>query len=385
MRHAFKFLYALGVALAASFALSTHAATVRSGDLLEAMNVDADTVRYIQRTNTIARDPDGQVISENTVSIGNGQYKIFTGYPFVRNGADWYETETATTTKRLYDDVMRMTTPEQAWYLDLWPTVSVALAQTFAPSIDGVVSKGGAAASWNTVRQDTGTNAYPDIDSGTVGYIASTGGNYTHILRGIVCFDGSTLNDTDIVSSGGLNFSTDDALHGGTPVAGLTIAEYTGDSAALTTDDYAYASHGTASASDDVILTTDPAHSPTVDTVGWTLNDTGKAVVSKTGTFCYSIRTSADLNGYDPEATTDADQRISLMWSEATGTANDPSLTLTMVTPTPTPTPTATPSPTPTGTTTSTAGTALPGNDVSTTLWQIFAISIFLVIVWKLA
>jgi len=323
--------------------------------LLEAVPVNTETVQFIQRTNVrvLTETP----ISENVVDLGDGRFKIYSGHPFYKLPDGWEFTETATTTRKSFDSAVEATMAESAWYFDAWPEVKVALAQSVYPSVDASYTYTSGSKTWAEVRDASTATYMYSTETDAISWVLQIRGSseYSHLGRGLLCFDGSSLTDGNIVDSGTVyvKAQTPENTGGQGAVVKIGMTNYANDVSSPAMSDYAKANF-TSTASDTFIAANDWTNNSYKE---WSLNASGKSQVDTTGIFCYGFRSLQDMTNSDVGV--EHDVRFPAYNSEYTGTANDPYIAVTLVTPTPTPTPTpaatSTPTPTPTGSITATA------------------------------
>lgn len=291
-----------------------------------------DTISYLYASNKKVLKAKGEDISKRTK---NAQFfpqgeqttgKFFAGEPFYKDGADWFQTETATTTKASFEKQTKISLLDKV----LGKQVFADSSNVFAGAGDGEINK--TDASWDTTHDaTTGNNASyggSQILAPRVRYSDSLSKYY--IYRAFLPFDTSGLPDGASISEVLLKiyiFSVSNGDDDGNDFTRIVQTDQP-DATTLATADYnncGATNNPTAGATDIDFGSITASQYNT-----FTLNATGRSWIVKDGWTKLGIREGHDA--VDDAITIPLQNYLQLNMSEYPDTNKDPYLEITYTT-----------------------------------------------------
>lgn len=307
-------------------------------DIVDTRLLDNENAVVAYKTNRVSKRPNeilrGKSFFVEKVSDTDYKLTAYSGINFIREGADWFQIEYATSTVR---ELSRAQAPTYG--------VKRVFAQTtdsFSTdgTVDGEIRVFIANSDFATLRaQTSGTANSTQTNGDAVDLDADSGtDDYDILSRAFFVFDTDSIPDDATISAVDFKLTsnwTDNSLEtraslGETPihVAGATNASST----ALVATDF------------DNVLTTSFASLLIFDTWStstqntFSFNASGISYINKTGTTSLSAQLGWDLdNNYTGTWANELDTQYGIRYSEYTGTASDPVLEVTYTVPNTTP------------------------------------------------
>jgi len=265
----------------------------------------ASGVEVLQTTyQGISEDLSKRTKNAQFFDKGNGEMigRFYSGEPFYKEGDKWFQTETATTTIKAFEEQMKLTSLDKIrefFEKKVYAACGDSGGICYSGSGDGYVNYNDAA-SWDTAHDAaTGTSAADDVAFSMVDSYES--GVYFGIYRAFFPTDTSALPDNAVVTDatfdvyGVLKTNTDDDGYDYINIVQTDQPDPTN----LTTADF-----------NNCGATDNPAQGATAIDIGviatsayntWTLNDTGKGWISVDSYTMLGMRTGHDIQDH-PQA-----------------------------------------------------------------------------------
>lgn len=205
------------------------------------------------------------------------------------------------------------------------PTLTVRPAAGDNSPIDGYVGRGSVSENFATIRSGSGNTSTSTSTSLGVLLQSTSGGSnlYFGLLRGILCFDTSSLPDGVTIVSATLRLRGVSKSNGfgGSPSLHVTSVS-PASTAALANSDY-----GTFGSTSFGEISYAAFSASSYNEI--TLNSNGLAHINKTGVTAFGLRHSWDLTGtFDGSWGTDLMMSMGISSADETGTSQDPELVI---------------------------------------------------------
>lgn len=277
-------------------------------------------------------------LKEKRGKVEEWQGRFYAGEPFYKDDNEWFQTETATTTKEAFEEQTKIRFLERLFF-------PKALADTdpfYTGAGDGYVFNSSAGqpsqANWDTAHDNT-TGAAAEDGVG-LAHLAATelwgADNLIRIYRGFLPIDTSGLGADAIVTAAVLKLyivSKQDAYNGDGYDYMAIVQTDQPNSAVLTTADFNNC--GATNNPDKGSADIDISGMPTGSYQDFTLNLTGRGWIEIEGTTMLGIREGHDIQDNFPGDPGEVNKysRIKIYFSEQGGTSEDPYLEITYTLP----------------------------------------------------
>lgn len=295
-----------------------------------------NTISYLYASDKKVLKANGEDISKRTK---NAQFfpqgeqttgKFFAGEPFYKDGADWFQTETATTTKASFEEQTKVSLLDKV----LGKKVFADSSTIYAGAGDGYVGIDNSGSNWNTVHDAT-TGSGADYTASHNNALLMRSGNDPgygdiSIQRVFIPIDTSALPDNAVISEALLKIHIsviNNTENDGNDYIRVVQTDQPSNTA-LTTADYnncGATDNPTAGATDvDFGTFTDEQYNT------WILNATGRGWISLTGYTKLGMREGHDVA--DDPVDEGGGNQLNAKSSEQADTTYDPKLEITYTT-----------------------------------------------------